>query len=172
MPTKTEPSTMDGKRSPNDQDAIRLLMADHAAVAALFKNYEEAQADEDNDTKVVLATQICDELTIHATIEEEIFYPAVREEFGDEQNDLKMLDEAEVEHARVKDLVAQIRIAIDVGLDPKADANVKVLSEYVEHHVREEEDQMFPEVETSDLDLDGLGTLLKGRKGELEAQLE
>ncbi|SRR6266404_4378258 len=171
MPTKREPSTMDGKPSPNDQDAIGLLKADHAAVAALFKSYEEAQADEDNDRKVVLATQICDELTIHATIEEEIFYPAVRAEFGDEE-DLKMLDEAEVEHARVKDLVAQIRTAIDVGLDPKADANVRVLSEYVEHHVREEEDQMFPEVETSDLDLDGLGTLLKGRKGELEAQLE
>jgi len=119
----------------NAQDAIVLLTDDHKTVQKLFKDYEKlTKNDADDDEKAALATQICMELTIHAQIEEEIFYPAVREAI--EETDL--LDEAEVEHAGAKDLIAQIG-AMTPG-EELYDAKVTVLGEYVNHHIKEEQD--------------------------------
>ena len=173
MRAKTEINTAASKRgSSNGSDAIALLKADHTTVRKLFEAYEEAKEKDDGDKKSELGTQICQQLTIHATIEEELFYPAVREEFGGDEKDVEMLDEAEVEHSRVKVLVAEIQEAIESNsLDGKADAKVKVLSECVEHHVREEEDKMFPEVKKSEFDLDAIGAQLTNRKEELQADL-
>ena len=105
----------------------------------LFKQYEKlADAEADGEERQALAEQICAMLTVHATVEEEIFYPAAREA----EVDSDLLDEAEVEHASAKDLIAQIQeMAPD---DELYDAKVKVLGEYIDHHVQEEEGEMFP----------------------------
>ena len=129
-------------------DAIKLLTADHADVKKLFKEYEKlADAEADGEERQALAEQICDMLTVHATIEEEIFYPAARDAV-DEQD---LLDEAEVEHASAKDLIAQIQ---EMDADEELyDAKVKVLGEYVNHHVQEEENELFPQCKSAGLDL-------------------
>ena len=121
------------------QDAVQLLAHDHAEVAALFKKYDKlAEARAQASDRQAHAEQICTLLTVHGTIEEEIFYPAARTA-GVESS---LLDEAEVEHAAAKDLIAQIR-AMSPGED-HYDAKVKVLGEQIEHHVEEEQDEMFP----------------------------
>lgn len=137
------------------RDAIALLRADHATVKALFEQYKKTRS---NDRKATLAEQICNELTVHAQIEEEIFYPAVREVMRQED----LLDEAAVEHNSLKWLIAQIQDA-SVG-DNQFDAKIKVLSEYVEHHVKEEQNEMFPQVKKTRLDLRALGEQLLARK--------
>ena len=153
-------------KSPGGQDAIGLLTGDHREVKTLFEKYEKLAASnaEANDRQA-LAETICDMLTIHATVEEEIFYPAARKATQD--NDL--LDEAEVEHAAAKDLIAQIK-----DMDPEDDlydAKVKVLGEQIDHHVEEEEAEMFPEAKKSDMDLTDLGTRMLARKNQLMAEL-
>ncbi len=140
-------------------DAIALLRADHTKVQDLFSQFEKTRSD---DRKRSLAEQICMELTVHTTIEEEIFYPAVREALDEED----LLDEATVEHASAKELIAQIQ-----GGSPKDDmwdAKVTVLGEYVKHHVKEEQNEMFPKVRKSKLDLRVLGDQLRARKQELQ----
>ena len=145
------------------KDAIELLVNDHREVSAMFKQYEEL-GDRAKVSKKKLADQICNSLTLHATIEEEIFYPAVREAIKDAED---MVDEAVVEHASAKDLIAQIQ---DMDPDDELyDAKVKVLGEQIEHHVEEEEKEMFPKVRKSGLDLAALGTEMMGRKEELAA---
>ena len=148
-------------------DATALLTRDHADVKKLFKEYEKlADAEADGEERQALAEQICDMLTVHATIEEEIFYPAARE--AEVESDL--LDEAEVEHAAAKDLIAQIRdMAAD---DDLYDAKVKVLGEYVDHHVQEEEGEMFPKCRKADMDLAELAQQLSERKAELMEELD
>jgi|SRR5688572_3214566 hemerythrin superfamily protein len=144
------------------QDAIKLLKADHDEVEALFAQYEK-QKKRDGSQKSDLIDKICTALTVHAQIEEEIFYPAARDaldEAGDE-----LLDEAEVEHSSIKSLVEQLEAM--VPNDELCDAKVKVLSEYVKHHVKEEEGEIFPKVKKTGLDLDALGTELAERKAEL-----
>lgn len=143
-------------------DAIKLLKDDHKQVKTYFKQYE---ALEDEAEKRALADTICAELTVHAQIEEEIFYPAVREAIDDDD----LLDEAEVEHASAKQLIAEIQ-AMDVG-DRLFDAKVTVLGEYIDHHVEEEETEMFPESRDSDLDLKALGAQLAERKAALMSEL-
>jgi hemerythrin superfamily protein len=148
-------------------DAINLLMADHKAVKTLFKEYEKlAAADDAGQQKEALVQKICDELTVHAQVEEEIFYPAVRAAIEDDD----LLDEAEVEHATAKDLIAQLQQMLPG--DNLYDAKVKVLSEYIDHHVKEEEDEMFPKARKSDLDLGVLGRNLAARKETLMEELE
>lgn len=148
-------------------DAIKLLTDDHKAVKKLFKDYEKLVKSEAGDEeKQVLAIRICALLTIHAEIEEEIFYPAAREAL--EEQDL--LDEAEVEHASAKDLIAQIE-AMQPS-DPLFDAKVTVLGEYIDHHVKEEEEEMFPKVKKSEVDLVAVGQELSARKQEFMAQLD
>ena len=147
-------------------DATALLQRDHAEVKKLFKKYEKlADAEADGGERQALAEQICAMLTVHATIEEEIFYPAARE--ADVEDDL--LDEAEVEHASAKDLIAQIQ---SMGPDDELyDAKVTVLGEYIDHHVQEEENEMFPKCRRAKMDLAGLAAALAERKSELMAEV-
>jgi len=142
-------------------DAIKLLKDDHKEVKGYFKQYESL---EDEVEKQALADKICLALTVHTQIEEEIYYPATREAIEDDD----LLDEAEVEHASAKQLIAEIR-AMKAG-DRLFDAKVTVLGEYIAHHVEEEESEMFPESRDSDLDLKALGVQLAERKAELMAQ--
>lgn len=148
-------------------DAIALLTADHKAVKALFKTFEKMCKDEASDLeKSFVVRQICDELTVHAQVEEEIFYPAARAA-DDEMADL--LDEAEVEHATAKNLIAQLE-EMKAG-DDLYDARVTVLGEYVDHHVHEEEGEMFRKARKADLDLVALGAEMAARKDELKSEL-
>ena len=140
------------------QDAIALLKEDHRAVEKLFKDFEGAKGE---GRKERLARQICLELSIHTKIEEEIFYPACE---GKIEEDL--LKEAYVEHDAAKLLVAEIE-AGNGQSDEFFDAKVQVLSEEIEHHVQEEEKELFPQARKADLDLKALGEQLSARKKEL-----
>jgi hemerythrin superfamily protein len=150
------------KSASRGTDAIALLKADHAQVKQYFKDYEKlVKAEASGDEKQALAEQICTMLTVHATIEEEIFYPAAREVLDDEA----LVDEADIEHASAKELIAQIQ-----GMDPSQDhydARVKVLGEYIDHHVKEEQDELFPKVKKAGLDAKAVGEQLSARKDEL-----
>ena len=149
------------------KDACDLLDADHRAVKKLFVSYDELSSSKSKSAlakKASLAREICNELTVHATIEEEIFYPPVRAAIKDDA----LLDEAEVEHASCKSLIAEIEAGDPA--DPMFDANVKVLGEYIDHHVKEERDEMFPKARASKkLDLVALRDALEARKEELMA---
>ncbi len=149
------------------EDAIGLLTADHAKVTKLFKEFESLKEDEGADTdKSALVAQICNELKVHATIEEEIFYPAVREAI----EDADLMDEAVVEHAAAKELIAQLE---DMSPDDELyDAKVIVLAEQIQHHVKEEEGDMFPKARKAKLDGEALGIQMTKRKAELMAELE
>lgn len=147
-------------------DAITVLKDDHEAVSQLFKQYQaKANAKElEQDALHALASKICKALTNHATIEEEIFYPAALRE-----RDLKsMIEEAKIEHESLKRLIADIKKCD--GTDGRFMALVTVLREYVEHHVREEENELFPAARKSDLDLGKLGEDLIRRKSELSGK--
>jgi hemerythrin superfamily protein len=146
--------------------ALELLESEHRAVGALFDRYED-EKEEGADSRRGLAERICDMLTEHTRLEEEIFYPWLRENLGAESGDL--VDEALVEHASAKDLIAQIRGAAQV--DETFDARVKVLGEYVRHHVREEEDEIFPKVAGKVEALDELGQVMHARRAELMEEL-
>jgi hemerythrin superfamily protein len=135
------------RKTPN---AITMLTEDHAKVRKMFKQFEKMKEDADESEKAELVGQICTELKLHAQLEEECFYPAAREAL--EEQDL--LDEAEVEHASAKDLIAQLESM--QPCDELYDAKVTVLGEYVEHHVKEEEKQMFPKIRKAKLDLEEL----------------
>ena len=150
------------------KDACDLLDADHKAVKAMFKEYETLTESRGRSTtkKRQLADKICEELTIHTTIEDEIFYPATRRVIKDNA----LMNEATVEHASAKDLIAQIR-AMDAG-DEMFDAKVTVLGEYIDHHVKEERSEMFPKVRKTKLDLVGLGAQMEQRKQALMAGQE
>jgi iron-sulfur cluster repair protein YtfE (RIC family) len=164
MRTEKNPSKAVSKRvpaQPDDTDAISLLMEDHEHVKDLFEQFD-TMTDRAVVSKKKLADEICNELTKHTIVEEEIFYPAVRgagKEFED------MIDEAVVEHGSAKQLIAEIE-AMDPG-DDLYDAKVKVLSEMIEHHVQEEEGELFPKVRKSKLDLAALGEQMAERKEEI-----
>jgi len=148
------------------QDAVSLLSADHAEVKQMFETYRQlVDENADDEQRGELARNICSMLTVHAEIEEEIFYPAMRENVDDELT----LDEAEVEHAAAKELIEQIE-GMDPG-DALYDAKVIVLGEYVDHHVQEEENELFPQAEKAGIDLDDLGAELASRKRELMSTL-
>jgi hypothetical protein len=148
---------------PAKQDAISLLKADHRKVEGLFEKYETARA-----RKADIARQICLELTIHTMIEEEIFYPACREAGADSD----IMDEANVEHDGAKTLIAELENGSPD--DEFYDAKVKVLSEEIKHHVKEEEKRggLFTEARRVELDLDALGEQLAARKKELQQRFE
>jgi len=150
-----------------EQDAVSLLSSDHAEVKQMFEEYRQLVQDSaGDDRRGELAGQICSALTVHAEIEEDIFYPALRESLEDDL----ALDQAEVEHDIARDLIEQIE-----SMEPDDalfDARMLVLAEYVEHHVQEEENEIFPQAEKSGIDLDELGAELAERKHELMAELE
>ena len=154
-------SRKSSRKSAAPRDALALLRADHQLVQELFDKFEKTRAEE---RKSALAEQICNELTVHAQIEEEIFYPAVREAIRDED----LIHEATVEHQSAKDLIAQIEASN--ASDELFDAKVKVLGEYVKHHVKEEQSELFPQVRKTKLDLKELGERLMTRKQELMAE--
>lgn len=164
--TKT-PSKTQGKSAakpagkPAEKDAIALLKADHESVSQLFAEYEKSRTA---SSKEALVAEICTALEVHMQIEEEIFYPAVKAVL----KEWLMVPEATVEHASLKELIEQLQGASHDG--DLYDAKVKVLSEYVKHHVKEEHDEMFPKVKSSSIDIVELGVRMADRKHELLAQ--
>jgi len=147
------------------QDAIELLTADHREVADLFEQFENL-SDRAKASKQKIVQKVCKALLVHTQIEEEILYPAVREYVKDLAD---QVDEAVVEHAAAKDLIRQLH---DMNPDEDLyDAKVKVLSEEIEHHVEEEEKEMFPKLRQSKMDLDAIGQELAQRKQELQSTL-
>jgi hemerythrin superfamily protein len=163
LKTKAKAARPTNKRSDTaPRDAIALLEADHRQVDGYFDAYKSAK---DAGEKKLLASKICAALRVHAQIEEEIFYPAARK--ATKESDL--LDEATVEHAGAKVLIAEIE-AMQPGM-PLYDAKVTVLGEQIQHHVKEEEGELFPKVREKGLDLDALGSQLAERKAELTAAL-
>lgn len=145
------------------RDAIALLKQDHRMVEALFDEFEEADESEQSS----LATRICQMLTVHTQIEEELLYPQAKEAFGEEED--AMVYEAEIEHGSAKELIAKVEAGTPE--DPEFKPLVKVLGEYVKHHVKEEEKEMFPALKETELDLKELGVQLAHRKMELMEQM-
>lgn len=158
MSTEKNPST---KKATQAQEATALLKADHVLVSKLFEEYETTRTPA---KKAKLVAEICQELTIHAQVEEEIFYPAVKAALKDKE----LVPEATVEHASLKDLIAQVK-----GIEPDGemyDAKIKVMSEYVKHHVKEEQNEMFPKAKSTGLDMMELGAQMLARKQTLLAE--
>jgi hemerythrin superfamily protein len=169
MSTRTQSGARAGTQSnamAAGQDAIALLTADHREVSEMFEQFEQL-GDRATTSKEKLKDKICKALIAHTTIEEEIFYPAVRAAKVEEGED--MVDEAIVEHASAKDLIKQLQ-EMQPG-DDLYDAKVKVLSEQIEHHVQEEEKEMFPKAKKAGLDLLALGQEMTLRKQELMSTL-
>ena len=147
-------------KKPAPKDAIAMLKADHKKVSDLFAEFESARAA---STKKKLVSAICIELSVHAQVEEEVFYPAVKAALKDKE----LIPEAVVEQATMKHLIGQIE-----GVDPDGemyDAKVKVLCEYVKHHVKEEHKEMFPKAAKTRLDMMALGAEMAARKNVLLA---
>jgi hemerythrin-like domain-containing protein len=145
--------------------AIEMLKEDHDKVKKSFKEFEKLDR-EDTATLEQLVRATCEELKIHTTLEEEIFYPAVREAIEDED----IMNEAQVEHDTAKILIEQLET---MGADdPNFHATFTVLGEYVRHHVKEEEDEMFPQAKKTDLDFEELAEQMKVRKTELMGEMQ
>ena len=145
-------------------EAINMLKEDHERVEKAFKEFEKLDR-EDTETVRQLVATVCEELKIHTTLEEEIFYPAVREAIDDED----LMNEASVEHETAKMLIEQLEnMQPD---DPNYHATFTVLGEYVMHHVEEEEKEMFPAAKKTDLDFESLAQQMKERKEELAGEM-
>jgi len=145
--------------------AIELLKEQHDKVKKAFKEFEKLDR-EDTETQEQLVQTVCEDLKVHTTLEEELFYPAAREAIDDED----LLNEAQVEHETAKMLIEQLE---NMGPDdPNFRATFTVLGEYVLHHVKEEEGEMFPEVRKTDLDLEELGGRMRARMEELMGHME
>jgi hemerythrin superfamily protein len=161
--SRSQAANKKGETRAETMNAFDLLEQDHREVEEWFDEYDEIE--EDDGRKSELAEKICLALKVHSKIEEEIFYPEARKATKD--NDL--LDEAVVEHATVKNLVAEIE-AMEVG-DDLYDAKIRVLGEMVKQHIKEEEDELFPEVQSAKVDIDALGKELALRKEELMSEM-
>ena len=157
---KTSRKTSSRSRAP--KDAIALLKADHREVKGLLEQFQKSRSE---SKQAQLSEQICSALEVHSEIEEEIFYPATREAL---KKNGDLIDEAEVEHTSVKELIDKIKGG-QPG-DPMWEAQVKVLGEYVNHHVKEEEGEIFPKVKKTSLDLQAIGEQLAQRKAELQGE--
>lgn len=162
---------MASKEKPTNSfsDAITLLMDDHKRVKGLFEEFQMFQeADQDGYAalKQELINATCNELIIHTTIEEELFYPAAHKALSDGDD---LLNEAMVEHAGAKDLIAQIKAGN--ASDPMTCARFKVLGEQIDHHLREEETEMFPKLRKSKMDLKGLGRKMAARQEQLKSEM-
>ncbi|HEX3524486.1 MAG TPA: hemerythrin domain-containing protein [Stellaceae bacterium] len=162
--SRSQSSSRNKEHQQASRNAFDVLEQDHREVEEWFDEYDELK-DSDEDRKAELAEKICLALKVHAQMEEEIFYPRAREATKD--NDL--IDEAIVEHATVKNLIAEIE-EMDVG-EELFDAKVRVLGEMVKRHIREEEEELFPELQSAKMDLDAVGKELAERKEELISQM-
>jgi hemerythrin superfamily protein len=152
------------RASDSPRDAIALLKQDHRLVESLFEEFESAEEGEQTS----IAQRVCQLLTVHAQIEEELLYPAAKEAF-EEEEETDLVYEAEVEHGSAKELIAKIEAMS--GEEEQFAATVKVLGEYIKHHVKEEEGEMFPKLKKTELDLSELGTKLSDRKLALMEQM-
>lgn len=165
-PAKKSPAKRSAAKPPSaarkaaPKDAIAMLKADHKLVSGLFEEFEKTRSDA---RKTSIVAKICTELTVHTQIEEEIFYPAVKAALKDKA----LVPEATVEHAAVKDLIAAVEGKAPYG--EMYDAKVKVMGEFVKHHVKEEEKEMFPKARKTKLDMQALGAQMASRKVELMA---
>jgi hemerythrin superfamily protein len=145
--------------------AVEILKQQHDKVKKAFKEFEKLDR-EDTETQQQIVQSVCEDLKLHTTLEEELFYPAVRDAIEDED----LLNEAQVEHETAKMLIEQLE---NMGADdPNYHATFIVLGEYVLHHVKEEEGEMFPQVKKSDLDLEELGGRMRSRMQELMGEIE
>ena len=147
-------------RKSTKTDALAMLKADHDKVKKMFKDFEKLEANE-SEEKAQLVRQACAELKIHTQLENEIVYPAVREAIEDDD----LMDEALVEHQAAEELISQLE-QMEPG-DEMYDAKFTVLGEYVNHHIAEEQKEMFPKAKKADIDLAGLGEQMMARKQEL-----
>jgi hemerythrin superfamily protein len=154
MPTKIKTSA----NETDTQDAVAMLTADHKQVKKLFGEFDKLKEEGSDEDKSAVVEQICNELKIHTELEEEIFYPAVRNAIDDSD----LMDEALVEHAGAKELIAQLEEASPD--DDLYDAKVTVLGEQIEHHVKEEEGNMFPKARKAKVDTKTLGATMLKRK--------
>lgn len=166
MQRRSATSSTRASRSSSRDDAVSMLMEDHKKVQKLFRDFEKAHDKEDDEACQQIAQLVCAELEVHATLEEELFYPAAREVLGQDE---ELIDEAEIEHQSAKDLIAQLR-AMDAE-DQKFAATFTVLAEYVKHHIKEEEREMFPKAKKAKLDVESLGQELQARKSELAQEM-
>ena len=145
--------------------AVEILKEQHDKVKKAFKEFEKLDR-EDTEEQQQLVQTVCEDLKLHTTLEEELFYPAAREAIDDED----IMNEAQVEHETAKMLIEQLE---NMGPDdPNFHATFTVLGEYVMHHVKEEEGEMFPEVKKSDLDLEELGARMHARMQELVGEID
>ncbi|GJH24922.1 hemerythrin domain-containing protein [Caballeronia novacaledonica] len=165
-PTPTQAETAAASRATPSQDAIQVLMDDHRAVKKLFDAFEKTK-DDDLDAKTTLVRRACEELTVHAMIEEELLYPAAQEAL--DEDDRPDVEEAYVEHFLVKVLIEKFT-TLRAG-QPGFDATFKVMSEMVQHHIEEEESDLFPKLRKSSADLNALGKKLMQRKEQLETKI-
>ena len=159
-------SSQDKPKSGAPRGALDLLKADHDKVKNLFREFETLKGnDDDDERKSELVDEICYELTVHAMLEEEIFYPVLRSAIDDDD----MMDEADVEHAGARELISQLEVMYPG--DDHFDATVTVLGEEVAHHIDKEESEMFEAARSAGIDLDDLGEQLSARKDELDEDL-
>jgi hemerythrin superfamily protein len=156
----------DDTAAEHSSGAIHVLTDDHNRVRGLFKYFSQLKGAGPTDERIAVVEDICKELTIHAAIEEELFYPAARSAIDDDE----LIDEAEVEHATARYLMQQL-LPVDKG-DARFNAKVTVLREYIKHHMNEEETEIFPKIKQAKLDLSALGEQLMHRKEELRDQLK
>ena len=155
-----------GKKKSGAFDALDLLRADHEKLKSLFREFEDLKGNDDEDQrKAELVDEICYELTLHAMIEEEIFYPTVRSAIDDED----LMDEADVEHAGARELISQLEVMYPG--DDHFDATVTVLGEEVAHHIDKEESDMFDAARKAGIDLEELAERLTARKEELDEDM-
>ena len=145
-------------------NALQLLMEDHDYVKKSYRTFEKLDPEEDTEEVQALVKQVCAALKVHTRIEEEIFYPAARRALKDKD----LLEEAEIEHASAKTLIRQLERM--KPRDAKYAATFTVLCEYVIHHIKEEEDEMFPKVRRARMSLEALGRKLTARKIKLAAK--
>ena len=163
MPTTSRNGSRSGTTARNE--IIEMLKEDHKRAKKAFREFEKLDPEQNPEECEALVQQTCAELTLHATLEEEIFYPAARGVL--EEADL--IDEAEVEHMTAKQLIEQLR-TMSSG-DDKYAAMFTVLGEYIKHHIKEEEGEMFPQLTRAKLDWDGLCDEMNARRAELTEEL-
>jgi hypothetical protein len=151
-------------RKPSMPEPMEMLIEDHRKVQKMFKQFEKMKEQEDDEAKRELVEMACAELKVHTELEEQLFYPAAREAL--EEGDL--VAEALVEHDSAKQLIAKLE-ASQGG--EEYDALFTVLGEYVNHHVTEEQDEMFPKLKKADLDWDALAAQMQERKQQLMQEM-
>lgn len=162
---KPASNAMDKSHRTAGTDVLTLLEEDHKRIRSLFREFEKFASVGNTLRKVAVAEQLCLELMVHMRVKEEIFYPAAYENFSQPE----LIEETQVVHATIKELVAQIEYM--VGTDALYDAKMGVLCEYVTHHMSEEEKEILPRARKCGMDLDGLGESVAFRRDELMAPM-